>query len=299
MLSVALGACGSNPGEENEQSQALEVGATVEVAQPISSSRRLIVATDGDGPGDNGSLWLVDRRGRSASVSTLDPTRSPAKRSRAVRVPVKQGTLGADVARWEPGTGQAALFTFARQRGGLYVRISSLGRKPRVLGQALAPVPPPRRGAHEDYAISTWEGTRPDLFVIERGVRTERMRVRIYSGESGFSSILAETTLRFRGVDPKIWDVDVGRVTQPRPDLLLMARDKRRKRAEVHIASGEQNFQSFSYERELDLPAGLPRSYRYSYAVTRGTESFVGLDVRKPGKSKIQIVPLFKRAGEL
>jgi hypothetical protein len=291
-----------------------------------ATSTTPIVATDGDVPTDEGALWMIEPQlsGRTRVTELVLQSRRAAPAGSwsvpTVPLPVAAGpaatTIGAppgtttpagaasptayDVGRWDPAAGSTDLFTFTPRRGqGVEVRVHTLQRASRVLFQGTIPLAPPRKGLHRDYSIVTWEGSRPDVLVLDRGLDRERLRVSIFSGESGFRRELVNLILPFRKARSADWSVDVGRVSQPRPDLLFFTRDRGRSHAEVHIAAGENNFQRFFYERALDLPAGLPPTYLYAFGVWQGAESFFGVDLREPENAIVQIVPLVQRAGVL
>lgn len=292
---------------------------------PAADSMPPIVATDGDVPNDNGALWVIEPRGSQARVTELGLGRREAApvgswsvqtvpQAAPVAVPTTTGVLtppaqtplagpppaAYDVGRWNQAVSSTDLFTFSPRQGrGVEVRVHTLERASRVTFQGNIPIPPPARGVDRDYSIVTWEGSQPDAVIVDRGLARQRVRVSIFSGESGFRRELANAVLPFTGAKASDWSVDVGRLNQPRPDLLFFTRDPNRSRAEVHVAAGEDDFQRFFYEKQMAVPTGLPPTYHYAFGVWQGAESFLGVDFRVPGHATVQVVPLVQPAGSL
>src|SRR4051794_3310584 len=202
-LAVALGTgCGTDPGSDDSATDRLDVKRNLPLSwQPATESLRPltsatqpepsssgppppIVATDGDVPGDNGQLFMIETRGAQARVTqvALGNERAAPVASWPVQlVPPGPPPAAYDVGRWNPVASTTDLFAFIPRAGqGVEVRVLTLARRSRELFRGPIPIAPPPAGVHRDYGIATWEGSRPDAFVVDRGATRDRVRVSIF-----------------------------------------------------------------------------------------------------------------------
>ena len=268
----------------------------VELPAAINVASLTEVAIDGDAPTDNETAWLVARTGeRKLEVHEVGLGDGEERgRPRRLEVPAADAAAATfDVSRWDLGSDEGALFMLSPSRSGVAVTVWSLAERPEPVARGEARLPAPVRGTDRELAVATWSGPRPDLFVIDRGREDERLQVTIFSGESRFREPIVRLKAPLSGVEPDEWGVDVGRVTQPQPDVVLTSRKPGRTNAEVHVLSGEDNFQGFAYRRPLDLSADLPGSYLLRFGVSDAREAVIGIDLRgQPGS--ITAFPMFE-----
>ena len=127
----------------------------------------------------------------------------------------------------------------------------------------------PGPGLDRTFEIASYGGPRSDLFSIDRGLETTRVRLGVLSGESGFDAQVFGTYLPFRGVDPEGWSLGIGELAGktldngeqalPRSDIMLIERDPDREHANLKVLSGEEQFDGFAYQRDIEEPGDLPR----------------------------------------
>lgn len=154
-----------------------------------------------------------------------------------------------------------SLFELNQRRWDLGVTIRQEGRRPARFD---ATVPREKPGVVRDFAISTWNGPLPDLFVIDRDRERKRMFIRVVSGESGFTRTVLRKTRISGASNTRVWSVAIGDVWSPdgtktrtRPDLLLIRHDADKKFSDVWLVRGEGNFESVNYQRDIDLPGDV------------------------------------------
>ncbi len=98
-----------------------------------------------------------------------------------------------------------------------------------------------------DFGVANWSGGKPDLFVIKkRETGTGKTEVHILSGESNFSQFVLQTGTPLEATDNN-WSFFLARWTGGKPDLVAVNRRGASPphKTEVHILSGESNYQQF------------------------------------------------------
>jgi hypothetical protein len=158
------------------------------------------------------------------------------------------------------GVDRQVAFAMADRRNRILVEEHDLGRGGRVLDRIVSAIVGRAIRAQRDLRIGTWSGTRPDLFVIDRGQPNRTMRIRILSGESRFQKQLLDVTAPHQGAGfpQRQWSVDVGRVGSGRPDIILVTRYAHTGSGstEVHVLSGDTKYSEFRLEVPSVLPGG-------------------------------------------
>jgi hypothetical protein len=223
---------------------------------PRPASAQYLSATD---PLTSNGPWYLERRGAAVDLGAGVRAGAGYRTDHLGSVRVGEGRQSFDVDSWG-GSGAPALFAIEQRRAGPFVTVHGLGPSGGVLAQggpALAQV----RGGARTALIAKWTGTEPDLFVIDaRRSASQRFRpweMRIYSGESGFRRQLESVTLPARvGSTLTGWWIDLGRISGQRPDLVLTSRNRTTAtgRTEIHVVTGDSNFQAFSTEGATPLP---------------------------------------------
>lgn len=247
---VVFGALG--PDSEPAPTQAPLLAITEQIPLgPGAREPEKTIATDGDSPGDNTAIWSIGGEGREGVAERLDLSDTkPRRQDFRVNLgnPSPQRVL--DIGEWATGT---AVFDLRLERGGVRSRVLSLGPRRRVESRGFARLPRPL--VKREVAIATWSGPAPDLFVIDRGGARERVRITVFSGESGF--VLPITTKRapFKQLDPDEWTLDVGQLGGRRPSLVGFSRSGTGSgRPELHVLTGDSDFQEFVVQRPVDRP---------------------------------------------
>ena len=256
----------------------LAVQATLPSPYPLSATIRLpaevadaqAVMTDGDRPFDNADLWWVKTSGDSASLHVFDPSRphQPAVQVDRFHLPDPKASTF-DITRWPP-LRSPALVEMHQQGNNLEIAVRRTDGKG-VFKRFSSPIPPPAPGTTRDLAIVTFNGRVPDLFVINRNVPHNRVRVGVISGESGFRRQLISPSLPFSGLSPSLWSLDIGSIASRAPseisgttkaiksDIALVEHNPSHAHADLKVLLGEDGFNGFAFQRDLDTPGKVGR----------------------------------------
>jgi hypothetical protein len=258
------------------------VQATLPAPYPQISTQRLpasvatarAVMTNGDRPSDNAPLWWLNSAGSETALRAFVPA-GPEQGARLVtrfKMNAPKGTQF-DVSQWPPLRAEA-LFVIQQVGNNLLTTVRRTDNGS-VYKRMISTVGPPFPGSTREYAIATYSGRIPDLFIIDRNVKDTRVRLRILTGESGFRRQVLSTGLPFEGVAPPEWSLDVGSIaSEPpsdlsgevqniRPDITFFQRDPGREHTGLKVALGEQSYQGFSFQRDLDTPGDVPPQNRF------------------------------------
>ncbi len=271
----------------------LAIQATLPDPYPLVATKRLPasvasaqeVMTDGDHPGENSALWWVNRHGDRVTVRAVDPSRLDEG-----PIVVNRFTLpGAarahyDVGRWPP-LRSTALFVFMQRGNNLETIVRNIETN-RVYERLISTVGPPLPGAIRDLSVATWASTdHPDLIIVDRNEKNARVRVRVLGGESGFRRQDLATTLPFRGLAPSEWSLDVGSIAAGqvgeearknpvyRTDIVLIQKDADRAHANLKAMLGEQGYNGFAFQRDLDIPGAVPPDSTFLLGTESGATS--------------------------
>jgi hypothetical protein len=213
--------------------------------------------------------------GDRVEVAERTSVRADADEPEGTRYAVGHWTGGADAA-----------FRLVPRKSGVDVRVVTLDGKARQLsrGTALAARVP---GADRDLSVATWQpGKLPALFVIDHGQARERVSVAIFSGESAFRTRIATFKLPVRGLPGRDWSLSIGRGIGNRPNLVAVARAGSSHHPEVHVVSGDSNFQRFVAQYVVGLPP-LGRDAAVGLGATLGLPAVYLLD---RDRSELRIV---------
>lgn len=255
----------------------LAIQATLPEPYPLVATKRLPasvakaqqVMTDGDHPGDNATLWWVNRKGDRVTVRAVDPSRlnEGALVTNTFRLPGADGAKF-DVGRWPP-LRSTALFIFM-ERGDDLETIVWDTEKNQAFKRFSSTVAPPLEGATRDLSIATWAGKEhPDLIIIDRNEEDSRVRLRVLGGSTGFKRQDLATSLPFRGLAPSTWSLDVGSVAAGqvgeeeqenpiyRADIALIEKNPDRANADLRAMLGEQGYKGFAFIRDLETPGDV------------------------------------------
>jgi hypothetical protein len=242
--------------EERPPDPQLSVGRPLPLPAAALGSSRSLITTDGDLPQDDAPVWVFDRvRDGRRAVRQLTPSsdRVVVAQRTSVRADADEPrTTRFAVGRWTGG--ENAAFRMVPRSSGVEVRVVTLDGRSRQLSRGTArtaPVP----GADRELAVATWErGKLPALFVIDHGLPRERVTVAVFSGESAFRKRVATFKLPIRGLPREDWILGIARGIGNRPNLVAIARAGRSKHPEVHVISGDADFQKFVAQYPIALP---------------------------------------------
>lgn len=230
--------------------------------RPDLASDAVLVA-DSDAAGPDTPLYAVAGSGSTRHLTRLERTASdeftarPATSVSAGRPP--RPTF--DVAGWK--TTKTALFTLWHQAATTFVRVDDIHAAGRPLARHAARTGAIADGYARKLAIATWSGEQPDLFVIDYAAAATRLRIRVFSGESGFRSEIFSSRPPPLGVTARDWSIDVGRASGERPDVLLVKRSATIKRLEFHVLRGDAGFDRFVLQRASRARAPVPDGERF------------------------------------
>jgi hypothetical protein len=265
------------------------------------------VMTNGDLTTDNEPLYWVspDPSGKLA-LSRREPTAEGQGTRLRTLPPTRREATGFDVADWPPFR-DIALFRFDQRPRQLEITMMpSLVRQGRSR-RFVAPIALPENGTRMDYFVATWEGTKPDLFVINRGSGSERVLIRILSGESGFRKQLGTSRLPFRGLSPGEWSIDIGSVFPQAndsgieldlPDIVLVRHDPGKEYVDVQILLGETLFGSVAFQRDLELAGDFGSESRFPLGALMGSTAIYEIGPRSTaGDFRIGVFSLVPPVG--
>ncbi len=274
---------------------------------PASVANAESVFTDSQRVSDNTGVWWVNRSGPTAELRIFDPA---TERSQlAARFVPKRGpgAVSYDIGYWQP-LRVPALFEIRQAPKRLYVTVrrSDTGA---VVNSYSTPITAPDPGLDRSFEVASLNSPRSDLFIIDRGLSTTRVRLAILSGESGFSRQSFATFLPFRGLRPNRWSVGIGELAgktlpngkqvAPRPDLLIIQRDPDREHANLKVIPGEESYEGFSYQRDIDDSGDLPASRLFLQGAYRGAPAIFEVAPEAVGGPVLKVFDIQSPAGLL
>lgn len=261
--------------------------AQLPIMTPIRSTT--VFATDGNLPSDNVPIWKIDSSGGGVVLRPTSPVDGSA--GQTFRLPIRHiADTSYDVASWDTHDAES-VFRIRQEASSVDVQVYELLGNPRLIGSGTAPTAPPAQpDVTREFAIARWTGPRPDLFVIDRGNRSERVRVAVYSGESAFVRRIAAFALPIRGAPPDQWAVDVFRFDGVRPDLAMVRRLAPSGPPELHVVSGESGFQRFVVQTPIALPPSSG-GRRFIGGSSLGRSVVYALDLDLPRPPTLRILP--------
>jgi hypothetical protein len=201
------------------------------------------------------------------------------------------GWTAVDIAHWG-ATNKAAIFLLRQRRQAIEVAVEGLGpdRPKRIVGLAPMGEQPPY--IHRDLALARFTGTRPDLFVVNRNVRSGAVTLSVFSGESRFRRpVIRNRTLPVAGLDPKRWVIDVGRSSSSMTDIFFVRRGRGSLTgtAEVHILTGASGYRSFALHSRITRRASF--ASMFAIGPSRSGPSLYSIGFG-PGFPMLHITPL-------
>lgn len=276
------------------------------VRLPASVRTAEAVFTDSQRVSDNTPVYWVNRSRDRAVLHGYDiVTRKTA--TVAFRPSARHGKTSYDIGYWLP-LRVPALFEIQQGTHRLYVTVrrSDNGEVIRRYSRALeAPGPDVDRS----FSIASYNAPRSDLFIVDRGPATTRVRLSILSGESGFQEQAFGTYLPLRGLKPNRWSLEVGelagktdaagREVTPRPDIVLFERDPGREHTNLKVLAGEDTYEGFAYQRDIDEPGDLPPSRIFLQGSWLGAPSVFEVVPEEPGGPLLKIFNIQPPAGYL
>jgi hypothetical protein len=240
----------------------------------------LTLATDSESyRGARAVLWAFTREGRRL---TVERWRSQGARFAADQRHVVDGSAVPgeidDVARWK---GRTAVFLIRRAGDRLAVNVRNAFGRPLVMASGVTSPVPRAPGEDRDVAIATWDGSLPDLLVVDRSRRSPLITIRIFSGESSFRTEVLTTRTAIGAFPARAWKLDVGPVNSAKADLALFSRGRPTGsgRTEVHVIQGPI-FQAFGEQKGLAMPARDARGRQFRIVHATGLPVALAIDVR-------------------
>jgi hypothetical protein len=274
---------------------------------PQSVARADAVFTDSQRVSDNTPVWWVNRSGRDVALRSFDPASEESQLDARFRPSGLPGTTYYDIGYWNP-LRVPALFEIQQAPKRLYVTVrrSDTGV---AIAHYSTPIAAPSLGVDRSFEIASLNAPRSDLFIVDRGLSSSRVRLSILSGESGFSHQAFATYLPFRGLRPNRWSLGVGELAgktlangeeaTPRPDLFLLERDPGRAHTNLKVLAGEESYKGFSYQRDIDEPGDLPPSRTFLQGAWQGAPAIFEVAPEVPGGPQLRIFDIQAPAGLL
>lgn len=292
-IGVGIGAlvAGRLPSREPVQTLViLPIERTIAIPAEVLGGSKVHAATDGNLRRSEQPLWLVETTTLVANASryTLDGEESVRLESLAIEGDAIEGLTEFDVVGWEPAEDEQFFALSIRPRK-IEVWMASDGEAPIRRGAADLPL----KGAEviRNARLARWSGALPDLFVVEHGRTLRDVTIRAFSGESRFRDSLFEIDVRLPFAEETSWTIDVARVTGDRPDLLLFAARGPSGRNEIHIVSGDSNFEDYILHAPTDFPPERAENAAFAAGTTGGSPVIYAVDRSKEG-TEVAVVPL-------
>ena len=273
---------------------------------PASISSAEAVFTDSQRVSDNTPIYWVNRSGETAELHGFDIVTHQTTTAR-FHPSARSGKTYYDVGYWLP-LRIPALFEIKQGAHRLYVTVrrSDSGAVIRGFSRALDA---PGKGVDRSFSIASYNAPRSDLFIIDRGPVTSRVRLSILSGESGFQEQAYGSYLPLRGLRPSGWSLEIGelagkadtggREVIPRPDIILFERDPGREHTNLKVLAGEDTYEGFAYQRDIDEPGDLPASRIFLQGSWLGAPSVFEVIRRAPAGPLLKIFNVQAPAGYL
>ncbi|HEU4737256.1 MAG TPA: hypothetical protein VFS48_09565 [Solirubrobacterales bacterium] len=273
---------------------------------PASVATAEAVFTDSQRVSDNTPLYWINRSGDAAVLHGFDIVTRKTTATR-FRPSARPGKTYYDIGYWLP-LRVPALFEVQQGDHRLYVTVrrSDDGGVIRRYSRALEAPPP---DVDRSFSIATYDAPRSDLFIVDRGPATTRVRLSILSGESGFQEQAYGTYLPLRGLRPSRWSLEIGelagkadaagREVTPRPDIILFERDPGRQHTSLKVLAGEDTYAGFAYQRDIDEPGDLPTSRVLLQGSWLGAPSVFEVIPQEPGGPLLKIFYIQAPAGYL
>lgn len=257
-------------------------------------TRGAFFATDGDLASDNEPLWVFERSGReiTARRMKLQPRTAQATEPVTFRLAEEhRKRVVYDVTRWGRGAAGPVLVTVSFDDTLMTTNVQEITPEGRVVATGEARVPRAAAGTTRNVAVVRYDGQRPDVIVIDRGVKAERAIVTIVAGERQFTTVRKRFRLPLRGFAPPRWLVDFAHNDGPQPEMFAFRLGRSaREDAQFFMAPGEGDFPQFTYSTRLAI--GPSSTGLVIAAGTRhGAKSAYVLDPRAPSV-RVRVVQL-------
>ncbi len=274
---------------------------------PDTVANAQAVFTDSQRVSDNTPVWWINRSGSVTTLNSFDPATERSRVDARFRPVQRRGTTSYDIGYWQP-LRVPVLFEIQQAPKRLYVTVRRADSGAVVKAYS-TPITAPGPGLHRSFEVAPFSGLRSDLFIVDRGLATSRVRLGILSSKSGFDRQTLGIYLPFRGLRPGRWSVGVGELAgrtlpngkpaSPRPDLFLVERDPGREHANLKVISGEEAYEGFSYQRDIDEPGGLAASRVFLQGAWRGAPSIFEVAPEAEGGPELRIFDIQPPAGFL
>ncbi|MEZ5076280.1 MAG: O-antigen polymerase [Solirubrobacterales bacterium] len=268
-----------------------------------SADARQAITSSDFGSSDNKPVYWATVDGERVELARFEPAFDRVRSVHSSRIPGIDAETTFDIGSWPPWRNQA-LFSFTQGPSRLAVTVTPTAGDPDRARTFRAPIAPPAEGSINTFMIATWDGPKPDLFIVTRGSEKSRAILRILSGESGFQRQLLLTRLPFRGLGPEEWALDAGLLASlgkdnvnrthsgERPDLLLVHHDPDREHSSVEVLLGETGFTWDAYTRDLDTPGDLPAGTEFMLGTRLGASAVYEVGRHDPDGPRLQVFGL-------
>jgi hypothetical protein len=273
---------------------------------PASVSTAESVFTDSQRVSDNTPVYWVTRSGSAAVLHSFDIVTRGTAATRFQASP-PHGKTYYDIGYWLP-LRVSALFEIQQGDHRLYVTVRRSDNGA-IIRRYLRALEAPEPDVDRSFSIASYNAPRSDLFIVDRGPATTRVRLSILSGESGFQDQAYGTYLPVRGLQPNLWSLEVGelagkanaagREVTPRPDIVLFQRDPGREHTNLKVLAGEDTYEGFAYQRDIDEPGDLPASRIFLQGSWLGAPSVFEVITEGPGGPLLKIFNIQAPAGYL
>lgn len=235
-------------------------------------------------------FWYVSGRRSTALAYRVEVLGNTVRQSSfALHLP-REAPTALDVDTWTSSA--PAIFALRQTRRGIIVTVSSLGHGSRVILQGFAKIGRVGRD-RRDISIARADGKLPDLFVIDRDLKTNALHLSVFTGESGFRrSEIRSRTIGGRGFDPKVWLIDVAQFGRGPASLILVRRSAGPPtgRAEIHVLAGSSDFRRFQLHEVLS--SQLSRILQAKLGSSPDGASLYTFDSPTRGIDRVQVTPI-------
>jgi O-Antigen ligase len=140
----------------------------------------------------------------------------------------------------------------------IHVELRDLSDAGRALVVGDTPPLPLASHWHRDLGLAAWEGTTPDLVVVDRSATAPRIRVQVFSSASSFRDRLLDVVVPKGPLPADDFSLLVGAVNSPTADLMFVSRGSTSSlHTEVHVLLGSRAFRAFGEQSPVNLPENL------------------------------------------
>jgi oligosaccharide repeat unit polymerase len=243
----------------------LAIAAGIKLPRSALPTPAAQVTADSDLPGTDNSLWTVQPHGLDVVLSSIRVSSEGGVNIQRFTVPsgpVTPATRYA-ITNWS-GSGLPALAIMRPSKSDLEVSVVGITGAENLITTRIT-LGPTRSPGRRDLFLGHFAGTRPDLYVLDRGIGRQRIRLRVFSGDSGFRLAVVDRHLPVIGTGTSDWLVLLTKIDGGAPDLVILELAQPMHALIVHKFSSALDFLR-DHQFSAPLPFALGTQERFAVA---------------------------------